>query len=486
MKKYTKLYMFKVACFAITLSLSLNACNEKELLNPIPETSLGADLVFDNPTRVLGQINGLYTSVKNGSFLGGRDLVLRDVRGEDFINRTQNVFTGYDAWLHTVNSGSADAVSTWGAAYTAINAANLLIDGLAAHPNAVSTTLTTQYVGEAKFVRAVCYFYLVTMYGQPYLKDNGASPAIPLRLKGESTSANNGMARSTVAQVYTQILKDLDEAEAALPLTYSTPLLNTTRAHRNTAIAFKTRVYLTMGNYSQVITEANKIVSAAPPFKATTGVAHQLQPNIATIFSDNYTTVESIFSMPMTILNNVTGQTGLATVYTSTFEYNLNPTGIYGDPSWRATDDRKVNFITAKIGSTNGPFMTKYKKVSPNLDYVPIIRYAEVLLNYAEAAAKTSDFAKATALLTAVRNRSDASYIFPVAALTPDALVNTIRIERRIEFLGEGFRANDIMRSLLTFPSKGSGGLQAPAISPAQPEYVFPIPNSERSTNTAL
>ncbi|MEJ6980113.1 RagB/SusD family nutrient uptake outer membrane protein [Pedobacter sp. P351] len=484
---YTKPYMFRIACIALALSLVLTACNEEELLNPVPETSLGADFLFANPERVLGQINGMYAGVKNGSFLGGRNLMLNDIRGEDFLNRTQNVFTGYDAWLHTVNSGSADAVSTWGAAYTAINAANLLIDGLAAHPNAVNSVLAAQYIGEAKFVRALCYHYLTTMYGQPYLKDNGASPAVPLRLKGESTTANNDLGLSTVAEVYTQILKDLDEAELALPLTYSTPLLNTTRAHRNTAIALKTRVYLSMGNYAKVIAEAGKIVSDASPFKALTGVAHQLQPNIATIFSENYTTVESVFSMPMTQLNNVGGQSGLATVYTSTFEYNLNPSGIYGDPSWRATDARKVNFTTAKIGNTTGPFITKYKKVSPNLDYVPIIRYAEVLLNYAEAAAKTGSLPKAIALLTAVRTRSDATYIFPAEAVaTPEALVSTIWIERRIELIGEGFRARDIMRSLLTFPAKGSGGLNAPAISLSQPEYVFPIPNSERSTNKGL
>lgn len=380
--KHTKPYKFQIACLALTLSLTLSACKEDELLNPLPETSLGADFLFDNPVRVLGQVNGMYANVKNGNFLGGRNLYLNDIRGEDFINRTQNVFTGYDAWLHTVNSGSGDAVSTWGSAYTTINSANLIIDGLAAHPDAVNADLNKQYVAEAKFVRALCYYHLVTMYGQPYLKDNGASPAVPLRLIGENTTANNDMALSTVAQVYAQILKDLDEAEVSLPLTYATPLLNTTRAHRNTVIAFKTRIYLSMGDYARVVDEAGKIVSATAPFRAASGVAHELQPDIAAIFNANYITVESIFSMPMTELNNVGGQSALATVYTSTFEYNLNPSGIFGDPSWRATDSRKVNFTIAKIGNTNGPFVKKFSKVSPNLDYIPVIRYAEILLNY--------------------------------------------------------------------------------------------------------
>lgn len=469
---------------ALAIAVTFTSCNEKELLNPIPETSLGAEFVFDTPARVLGQVNGMYANVKANGFLGGRNLMLNDIRGEDFLNRTQNVFTGYDAWLHTVNSGSADAVSTWGAAYTAINAANLIIDGLATHPDVVTPAIAANYVGEAKFVRALCYYYLVTMYGQPYVKDNGASPAVPLRLAGEMTTANNNLALSTVAQVYTQILKDLDEAETAVPLNYSTPLLNTSRAHRNTVIAFKSRVYLSMGDYPKVIAEAAKIVPAVAPFQAATGVPHKLE-SLGSVFS-TYTTSESIFSMPMTVLNNTGGQSGLAIQYTSTFEYGLNPVGIFGHPSWRDTDLRKANYTAAKIGNNTGPFLTKFSKVNPSLDYVPIIRYAEVLLNYAEAAAKTNDPDKAIALLTAVRNRSDATYVFPAEAITPESLVSTIWIERRIELLGEGHRSRDIMRNLLTFPAKGSGGLQAPAISPAQPEYVFPIPNSERSTNGAL
>lgn len=472
---------------ALVFSLSFAACNEEELLNPLPQTSLGADFLFDTPARVLGQVNGMYANVKNGNFLGGRNLYLNDIRGEDFINRTQNVFTGYDAWLHTVNSGSGDAVSTWGSAYTAINSANLVIDGLAAHPDAVGPELAAQYTGEAKFIRALSYYHLVTMYGQPFVKDNGASPAIPLRLTGETTLENNDMGLSTVAQVYAQILKDLDEAELAVPLTYATPLLNTTRAHRNTVIAFKTRVYLSKGDFAGVIAEAAKIVPPVAPFRSASGVMHELQPDIAIIFNTNYISAESIFSMPMTELNNVSGQSALATIYTSTFEYNLNPAGIYADPSWRSNDTRKLNFTAAKIGNANGPFVKKFLKVSPNLDYVPVIRYAEVLLNYAEAAARTGDLPTATALLTAVRTRSDATYTFPADAVaTPEALVNTIWIERRIELLAEGFRAKDIMRNMLTFPAKGSGGINAPAISPAQPEYVFPIPNAERSTNRGL
>ena len=238
-----------------------------------------------------------------------------------------------------------------------------------------------------------------------------------------------------------------------------------------------------MGKFEEVATEAQKIVQPAGTgsFAAPTGVAHQLQPSIRTVFTTDYTTTESIFSMPMTELNNVSGQSSLGYEYNTNQEYSMNPAGIYGHPAWPATDERKTMFRTS--GTTT--YLMKYSKFSPFLDYIPVIRYSEVLLNYAEALARkaTPDLALATELLTAVRKRSDATYEFAAADIaTPEALTSTILVERRIEFLGEGLRSNDLLRNLLTIPAKGT----APAITPSQPEYIFPIPNAEISANKAL
>ncbi len=480
--KTTNIYinprLLRLSYIALALSLAFTACKEKELLYPEPETSLSANLVFESPSRVLAQVNGLYAGLRSGNFLGGRYLMLNDIRGEEFLNRLNNIFTGYDAWNHTINSGSNDALTTWSSAYAAINSTNILIDGLAAHPNAVPAATTSQYIAEAKFVRALSYFSLITFYGQPYTKDGGASPGIPLRLKGETTAANNNLKRSTVGEVYAQIIKDLDDAETGLPLNYSTALLNTSRAHRNTAIALKTRVYLTMGLYDKVIAEAKKIVPDVAPYKAPAGVPNEMQANVLTIFSSNYTTTESIFSMPMAPLDYVSGQSSLGYEFNTNQEYSLNPSGILGNATWMATDARKTMLRT----NASGTYTTKY--ANPLfLDYVPVLRYAEVLLNYAEAAAKNGDMAKGLQLLTAVRKRSDPTYVFPATVLVKtDELVKAILIERRIEFLGEGFRSNDLLRNMLTIPSKGT----APAISPSQPEYIFPIPNAEISSNKDL
>jgi hypothetical protein len=113
-----------------------------------------------------------------------------------------------------------------------------------------------------------------------------------------------------------------------------------------------------------------------------------------------------------------------------------------------------------------------------------VIRYAEVLLNYAEAAAQQGDLTLATNLLQAVHRRSDATYTFSAGSIsTKAALVETIWKERRIELLGEGFRSNDLLRNLLTIPGKGDSNLQTPSVSPSEANYIFPAANTELATN---
>ncbi|MBC5773829.1 RagB/SusD family nutrient uptake outer membrane protein [Pontibacter sp. KCTC 32443] len=483
--KVHKHYLLKMAFLALPFTFA--ACDTDELLNPVPETSISDKNAFDTPERILGQVNGLYDALKSGQFYGGRLLIYNEIRGEEYINRLTNGVTGLQTWQQNVQSGTNEVQNLWGAAYASINRINVFLKGLEDNKAKVDPALYTQYQAEAKFLRALCYHSLVTLYAKPFNADNGASPGLPLRLQAETSTANNNLARSTVAEVYAQILQDLDDAEAGLPLNHATDLLNTTRAHRNTAIALKTRVYLHMGNYGKVIEEAQKIVSGTTTFTAPTGVAHALQADVAVPFV-NYTTTESIFSMPMSDLDVPGTQNQLGFYFnaapTGGGEYYLNTAGIVNDPAWPDTDARKTNFIVTEGGNM---YLKKFNKPSPYTDYVPVIRYAEVLLNYAEAAARTNDLPKAIALLSAVRQRSDASYIFPAEAIaTQEALINTILKERRIELLGEGFRSMDITRTLQTFPEKTGGGLSAPAVAPSSSDYVWPMPSTEIATNKDL
>jgi hypothetical protein len=498
-----KFFNIKMKASAM-ISLSVFAAGlfscQTDLLEPVPKNQFSDLVVFDTPARIELQVNNLYTAVKSGQFLGGRYQVYGDIRANDFINRTTNGVTGYLVWQHTITETSQnDVVNLWDAAYNAINQVNVFLEGMDANESKFviptfaadfSTTTALQYRGEARLLRALAYHSLLQLYARPYVDGNGTRPGLPLRLNGEKDDQGNDLARSSVAETYAQIIADLDYAETNLPATPTSTAATyrVTRAHKNTAIALKTRVYLTMGNFAGVITEANKIVPAVAPFVATSGVAHALQGTIASVFATPQETLESIMSLPFTAQNAPGTQNQLAFYYrsgasTSTNpgggEYELNASGILAaSPLFPATDARRAFFYTV----SGGTYLGKYPSGTPFIDKAPVIRWSEVLLNLSEALARTTAGvdARSLALLNAVRRRSDAAYTWAPADNTE--LVNAIMLERRIEFLGEGLRNSDIMRLNDIFPGKGA----VPAVGPASGVYVWPIPANEMQTNALM
>jgi hypothetical protein len=353
----------------------------------------------------------------------------------------------------------------------------VVIAGLQTAP--LSDAIKNQYTAEARFLRGLVYQSLVVIYARPFFDGNGDKPGLILYTEPQLSSGGNQKARSTVAETYAQILADLNFAEQNLPLTYATGS-NITRAHRNAAIALKTRVYLNMRRYADVITEANKIVSAAAPFTATTGVAHALAANITTVFGAGGNTTENIFSFPFTT-NDLPGTQNSLNQYYSPSpggngDYSLNTaTGIVTNTNWTAADARRsFNQVTGT--------QTWLRKWTANTDNVPVIRYAEVLLNLAEALARTSTTvdARALALVNAVRKRSDPNTT--IVATTQQQLIDAILLERRIELLGEGFRSMDLLRLGLPLPAKPDVNT---TVTSSDPQYIWAIPNSELLVNKA-
>jgi hypothetical protein len=472
-----------------------------ELLDPKPRTDLPAAVVFDTPQRIEQQVNGLYDAVKNGQFLGGRYLIYNDIRAEDFINRQNNSVTGLQTWNHTLVETNNEVNNLWVYAYQAINASNVFLKGLEdnasrfvqpAFPDDFASVRVPQYQAEARFLRGISYYYLLQLYARPYIDGNGSRPGLPLRLQAETDFSNNDLARSTVAETYAQVLTDLDFAEQNLPLT--APV---SRAHRNAAIAFKTRVYLTMGRWNDVVTEANKIVSEAPPFKATTGVQHQLSPSIRTVFAPPQTTPESIFSLPSTALDAPGTQNQLAFYYlpntrpnpsdpTGGAEYSLNPSGIIADPNWKATDERRQFIIPISAANWGGDQLLGQVfdgyALHRQRAHHPLRRGA------AEPGRRPGpgrgergrEVGGPAQRRTGPLGRHHAVY----AGGFPDlnAFTSALLQERRIEFLGEGMRSIDLMRLNLPIPAKGT----APGVLPSDPNYVWPIPSSELSANRSM
>jgi len=486
--------MRNIIKISIVFALLLTAGCSTEFLNPVPQTSLSDLSVFDTKDRIVAQVNGMYDYMNSGAFLGGRFQVYGDVRADNFIPKSSNLVTNFASWNHSEVSSTNEVQNCWGQIYATINCINVFLDGLkTAWDGGKLTGIITQddynhYQAEGLTLRAICYFSLVQLYAKPYNQGNGANPGVPLRITALRTAEGNDLARSTVAEVYSQILKDLNDAEPLAIDNYSTDVLNTTRVHKNTVIAFKTRVYLNMKDWAKVVSESAKIVSSTAPFTAPSGVAFALNPRFTAIFESPYTSKESILSMPFTTTSTPGTQNGLPHYYSylSSESYFLNTNPGFAYAAMDETDARKTSLYL----DGGKYFLTKYPDFTTLTNYAPVIRYAEVLLNRSEAIVRSGGAVtqEAVDLLNAVRTRS-----FPDGAYTVDNFAtaedfySAILLERNIEFLGEGLRTLDLQRLNLPFPAKDGGAMGAVLEIPSTSiGYIWPIPANELSLNKLM
>ncbi|HHU99713.1 MAG TPA: RagB/SusD family nutrient uptake outer membrane protein [Bacteroidales bacterium] len=480
----------------LALVLLISGCVKDEWMNPAPITSLSDLTVFESKDRIANQVNGMYASLKNGWHLGGRFLAYNDLRCDNFLPNSSNLVTLYATWNHSVISSTNEVQNFWNNTYQTVNVVNVFLEGLTNAwdegklSGVISQAEYDQYRSEALTIRAFCYFDLLQMYSKPYHMGNGANRGIPLRLKANKSAADNDLAPSQVSEVYTQILKDLNDAEGMAISDYGNGHLNITRIHKNTIIAFKTRVYLHMHNWGAVVSESAKIVPAAAPFDATSGVSNALVADYASIFASPHSTKESVFSLPHTTANNAGTQNHLAHYFDpeSGESYYL----VTGDGSlYNAMDDTDARKIMIRVNASDGqPYISKYTDTGTRSDYVPVIRWAEVLLNRAEGIVRDGGSVTQAAidLLNAVRVRSFETGAYDIADFaSADEFYTAILQERNIEFLGEGLRNMDLLRLGLTIPGKGSAGFGTVGAVPSTSQaYIWPVPDSERSYNKLM
>jgi len=358
-------------------------------------------------------------------------------------------------------------------------------------------------------LRALSNHELLVHFARPYNHTPDAShPGVPIRTIPVNTPARveeaSQQGRNTVKEGYTAILADLDYAEQNLPETRAAGA-KISRATKGAAIALKARVKLHMQDWSGVIAEGDKLISGDEEFTSPIGGYALTASPDGMWGSAASSNTESIFSFMNTANDNASVNGSLGQMY------NANTGGralvaisplIWNATFWPAEDARRD--ITVK--TARAIFTNKYRDAQTQSDWSPITRYAEVLLNVAEAEARLGNNDRALDLLNAVRGRStDAVY----EGLTGDALVQAIVNERRVEFLGEGMRWKDIHR-LAKEGKFGPAGIPAKVQSSTNhiPQYeagtgkavdttvpfipcedfrfIWPIPVSEISTNPVL
>ena len=448
MKKYIKLTS------VIVLAFLMHSCNEDKILDLEPVNNISNDASYSSPSLIQLSVTGMYNAAQIGQFNstapnGGRGYVWGaafvqqgDNRGEDVVNMAGFYQFTYQS---TYDPNTANNVYYWVDGYRLINRCNLVIEGVT---NAISSGIVTQsvgndYIGQAKFLRAITHFELLNFFSRPYNFTTGAThPGSPYREVGIDTQAEVDAeivkGRNTVAECYTKVIADLDDAEGKI-----TQTANKSLATKNAAIAFKTRVYLHQRNWDKVITEGTKSMP---------GIALTASPEMPFVTANNLSNSESIFSIRHAAISgqNPGVNAALASQYKTRRLVCISPI-IWRDPSWLVDDKRRAE--GSMVETVSGiKYTNKYKDGVTYTDAAPIIRYAEVVLNMAEAQARkaTPNLAAALTLLNSVRNRALANPVTQaytsVTLATQSDMVGAILKERRIEFLMEGRRWSDIQR----------------------------------------
>jgi len=455
----------KYYIYSFTLSIILMSGCSSSFLDQEPPLKIGEGDIYGSAARMESTLLGLYANLKNTStesFMGGKTYLVFDNRGDDIINTSSNLSTLYDTYLMNVNSVSTENTTTWTNAYATINKVNVFLEGIESG-KAILGDKYEQFKAEAQFVRAISYYYLCNLYSQPYVLNPDAK-SVPLRLTAQKDATNNNMPRSTIKQVYGQIIEDLKNYAALPDGTISET--GVTRATKGAANMLRMRVYMAMGDW-------NSAISAGKEVKG-----YSLLSNVKSIFSTPYFTQESIFSLPMATNNTPNTQQGLAEYYTDDKIIVVDVTsGVMSKSNYSLAIDKRVNF------KDSSKRLTKFTDVKTKLDWVPIFRYAETLLNFAECYANIADGEnQAREYLKDVRHRSIVAEQDPldIDGLSGSALKEAIYNERRLEFIGEGIRGIDILRRGENF-IKGNK-----TVTPQSNGYIWPIPQTELLINADI
>lgn len=460
--------MKKIIIYSAICSLVVMGGCKDSFLDQDPPLYLLDEEIYTNPDRVESTLLGLYGNLKNTSgksFIGGKTYLAFDNRGDDFANISNNNVTLFQTYNMIVGNEVAENEDSWAEAYQTINKANTFLAGIAANPDVIAETYD-QYQAEAKFVRALSYYYLVNLYSMPYSIDPNAK-AVPLRLLPEYNQEHNDLARSTVSEIYNHILSDISDI-SALPTgnnTYTT----VTRATQAAARMLRMRVYMAMNDWQSAVNEGKEIE----------GFDYELMADPAAPFSTPFFTPENIFSLPMATNNRPNTQQSVAEYYHNGQIMVLDDThGITSKPNYSLENDKRLEAFKG-----NNRMYLKFRDARDKLEWVPVFRYAETYLNLAECYVNLGNSEEAKKYLKLVRNRSidPATDPLNIDNLSDTELREAVYNERRIELLAEGIRAIDIVRRGETFSKAGTL-----TVTPTDNGYIWPIPLKELTLNGAI
>lgn len=450
------------------LAFSLSSCEDKLALTP--EQDLTEETIFGSASTAKSAVLGIYSTAQTLEFYGSMPQMIEEYMGDN-VEFVGSFPTLQELRDFTTVSTNSNVSGIWQVHYQVITRANKVIANVGTVPG-LSDAEKNQFAGEAKFLRALAYLQLVNMYAQPFQVSNGTNAGVPLVLedfKGDISFP----ARSTVNQVHDQIKKDLTEAAAALPASYSTGVDTRGRATKGAANALLSRLYLYREEWANAITAARATLTG--PYTLATDY---------TFYDKN--TAEDVFTIQNSAVDNGrTGSGGWASFYTPA------PLGGRGDAPFTANlmaayeaEAGDKRYLLKRTGTAadalSRTFTSKFPDAVNNADNSPVIRTTEVYLNLAEALAQSNALPNAEAITILNNLRSRAGLTPKLVFANKQELIDAILLERRKELAFEGFRRMDMLRYKKNLRSGN------PLAAFGGQKTILPIPQRELDNNKNL
>jgi hypothetical protein len=420
----------------------------KKYLDTKPKGYVADESTIFDKTSAVTALNGAYRALGNNGYYGENFVELGFFAGGDWINQT----TGGSANLVIQNFRSDDSYfqSVWSAIYATINSANNVlakVPGL--QDPALTSPLKNQILGQAYFIRALCYFDLTRSWG---------GVPIVLTPTTSATGENAKVKRNSESASWAQVENDLDSAYQLLPNTVQSRYV----AVQNTVVALRARLHLYKKEWAQAEADASLLINNPNYALASTYSAWFYQS----------TNPESIFEIQFSA-QNTSGISTQMQVPAKGGNYRYAPAQTLVNLLNDVTVGGGRSALVAKqvqAGSTTwyGNLYTK------NTDPVYVLRIAEQYLIRAEARTQLgTNLTGALSDLNAVRKRANV----PVSTDNSQAgLLLQLENERRVEFALEPFRWYDLART-----GRAVNVLNIPAY-----KLLFPIPATEITLNTNL
>jgi len=455
--------------------LMMSSCG-KSFIERRPVSSVTIDVLYktdkDSQDAVIGAYQGLRNQYANMWQFG-------DLRSDDAWIQVSNQPSSTAVDVFSINSSDALLNSTWANYYIAINRANNILTKIESADVSIVRN-KDRYIGEAKFLRAIAYFDLVRIFGDVQLITN-VPTAEEVLITG----------RTAAATIYANlIIPDLLDASAKLPIVYTGTEVG--RATKGAAKAMLGKVYMTIKDFVKAEALLQEITLAPHTYSLLVNY------NDLFDYSKNEHHSEYIFD-----IEYEEGLGGLGSTFTNNFMPNVtallnyyNIKGGFGESispttqfvnAWQAGDKRKevsvqccgswknpsTGVVTTFNSTTSQSYTMKYiTSVAVNGDSKAnwkVIRYADVLLMYAEALNENGKTTAALVPLNQVRARAGlAAY----TGLTQVQFRDNVAQERRFELSFEGHRWFDLLRTGKALAACAPVGMR---------DYmtVFPVPLSQ-------